>query len=342
MAQVNNRRSIIVGVFIFLGLVILIVGILTLGGQNKSFAKSVQVQAIFQDVAGLQRGNNVWFSGVKIGTVRRIQFHGGSQVAITMNIEESSQKYIHKDAKAKLSTDGLIGNKIIVITGGSANSDIIEDGDTMESEKALDTDAMMATLQENNKNLIDITGDFKIIGKRLVNGEGTIGTLLSDSMIAMRLRATLNNLNSITSNLKSASQKSDRVVQSFQSFASKLETKGGLANELVSDTVVFSNMKTVVDQLKLAADNATLITNNIRDVSGELTNKTKPIGLLMSDEATATQLSNTIKNLEAGTQKLDENMEALQHNFLLRGFFRRKARKQAQATADTTDTSTSK
>jgi phospholipid/cholesterol/gamma-HCH transport system substrate-binding protein len=94
------------------------VGILTLGGQNKSFAKSVQVQAIFQMLQDCNAETMCGSRGVKIGTVRRIQFHGGSQVAITMNIEESSQKYIHKDAKAKLSTDGLIGNKIIVITGG--------------------------------------------------------------------------------------------------------------------------------------------------------------------------------------------------------------------------------
>lgn len=322
----NNRRPIIVGIFIFIGLVIFIVGVLTLGGQHKTFSKSIVINTIFEDVAGLQRGANIWFSGVKIGTVKRIQFHGNSQVAITMSIEESSQKYIHKDAKAKISTDGLIGNKIIVIFGGTAKTDLIEDGDNLVSEKALDTDAMMATLQENNKNLIDITGDFKVIGKRLVNGEGTIGTLLSDSLMAIKLRATLNNLNAVSNNLKTATRNSNAVVKSFGDFAAKLHTEGGLANDLVTDTVVFSNLKSVVTQLQQAASDATEITKNLNSASGELKDKNKPMGLLLNDEETASQLKNTIKNLETSTQKLDENMEALQHNFLLRGFFRRKAK----------------
>lgn len=325
----NNRRPLIVGIFIFIGLVILIVGVLTLGGQHKTFTKSIIVNTVFEDVGGLQRGANIWFSGVKIGTVRRIQFHGNSQVAITMSIEEASQKYIHKDAKAKISTDGLIGNKIIVIFGGTAKTDLIEEGDNLVSEKALDTDAMMATLQENNKNLIDITGDFKIIGKRLVNGEGTIGTLLSDSVMAVKLRATLNNLNAISNNLTAATRNSNAVVKSFGVFAAKLNTKGGLANDLVTDTAIFINLQSAVTQLQLAASNATEITKNIGSATNELNDKKKPIGLLLSDEETASQLKNTIKNLETSTQKLDANMEALQHNFLLRGFFRRKVKEES-------------
>ncbi|MEJ7769307.1 MAG: MlaD family protein [Chitinophagaceae bacterium] len=322
----SNRRPLIVGIFIFLGLVILIVGVLTLGGRSKTFTKSVVVNTVFDDVGGLQRGANIWFSGVKIGTVKKMQFQPNSQVAISMSIDEASQKYIHKDAKAKLSTDGLIGNKIIVIFGGTANSDLIEEGDNLFSEKPLDTDAMMATLQENNRNLIDITGDFKIIGKRLVKGEGTIGTLLSDSIMAMKLRTTLNNLNDVSNNLKTATRNSNAVVKSFGEFAARLNTEGGLANELVTDTVVFSNLKMVVSQLQQAASDASAITKNINAATIDLTNKGKPIGMLLSDEETASQLKNTIKNLETSTQKLDENMEALQHNFLLRGFFRRKAK----------------
>jgi len=326
----TNRRPIIVGIFIFIGLVIFIVGVLTLGGQRKTFTKSIVVNTIFEDVAGLQRGANIWFSGVKIGTVKRIQFQGNSQVAITMSIDETSQQYIHKDAKAKISTDGLIGNKIIVIFGGTAKADLIEEGDNLVSEKALDTDAMMATLQENNKNLIDITGDFKIIGKRLVDGEGTIGTLLSDSMMAVKLRTTLNNLNAVSNNLKMATQNSNTVVKSFGEFAAKLNSQGGLANDLVTDTVVFSNLRTVVAQLQQAASDATAITKNISSATSELNDKGKPIGMLLGDQETASQLKSTIKNLETSTQKLDENMEALQHNFLLRGFFRRKAKNNKQ------------
>ena len=110
----DNQKSVIVGIFVLVGIAILVAGIMTLGGQQKRFVQNFRLRAVFDDVAGLQTGNNVWFSGVKIGTVRKINFYGDSQVEIEMNVEEKVREYIHKDSKATISSDGLIGNKIIV------------------------------------------------------------------------------------------------------------------------------------------------------------------------------------------------------------------------------------
>jgi phospholipid/cholesterol/gamma-HCH transport system substrate-binding protein len=65
-----------------------------------------------------------------------------------------------------------------------------------------------------------------------------------------------------------------------------------------------------------------------RDLTQSLNDPSSPAGLLLNDKETAAEIRATIKNLQAGTRKLDENMEALQHNFLFRGFFRRKAQSQ--------------
>ncbi len=102
MQETETKRNVSVGIFIFIGLVIFIIGIFTLGGQQKSFVKSLRVNAVFNDIGGLKPGNNVWFSGVKIGTVKTIKFYGNSQVEVSMNIEQSAREYIRKDASAKL------------------------------------------------------------------------------------------------------------------------------------------------------------------------------------------------------------------------------------------------
>lgn len=70
----DNKRSVTVGIFVLIGIAILVVGILTLGAQQKAFVKSIRVTSVFDDVGGLQTGNNVWFSGVKIGTVKKSIF----------------------------------------------------------------------------------------------------------------------------------------------------------------------------------------------------------------------------------------------------------------------------
>src|SRR5690606_674849 len=115
MENTDKKRGITVGIFIFVGIVIFLLGVFTLGGQKKTFVKSFELNVVFDDIQGLKTGNNVWFSGVKIGTIKKIQFYGTSQVQVFLNIDETAHQYIHKDAKASISSDGLIGNKIVVI-----------------------------------------------------------------------------------------------------------------------------------------------------------------------------------------------------------------------------------
>ena len=115
MRPTNNRRAVVVGIFILIGLAIFILTILTLGSQKKTFERSITVTSFFDNVNGLQKGNNVWFSGVKVGTIDKVTLTGKGQVKVDMNIEKHSRQFIRKDAKAKISTDGLIGNKIIEI-----------------------------------------------------------------------------------------------------------------------------------------------------------------------------------------------------------------------------------
>ena len=107
MDAAEKRRSIIVGIFILLGVTVFVIGILTLGGQQKTFVKSIQISSIFSDVAGLKKGNNVWFSGVKVGTIKNIHFIGTSQVDVVMSVDAATQQYIHKNSAVRISSDGL-------------------------------------------------------------------------------------------------------------------------------------------------------------------------------------------------------------------------------------------
>ena len=168
MTTERNKRNIIVGLFVTVGLLILVLGIFTLGGQQKAFVPHLTVKAVFNDVNGLQKGDNVWFSGVKVGTVKAVDFYGTSQVQVTMHIEKKAQEFIRKDAKAKVGAEGLIGNKIVVIYGGTERAGAIAGNEVLLVEKAMTTDDMLATLQRNNENLVAITTDFRTISSRLV------------------------------------------------------------------------------------------------------------------------------------------------------------------------------
>ncbi|HBS85951.1 MAG: ABC transporter permease [Bacteroidetes bacterium GWF2_38_335] len=310
MNEPKNKRPVIVGLFILTGIFFLIGGILIIGNLHSTFSKKISISTVFDNVNGLQPGNNIWFSGVKIGTVKKIEFFGMSQVKVIMNINNESKQYIRKDAKVKISTDGLIGNKILVIYGGTFSSPEIEEGDTLLNEKILSTEDILNTFQQNNLNVLALT-------KKLAAGEGTIGKLLNNDSIYYNISETIKSL-------QKASENAQVLLASLSNFSEKMNTKGTLANDLVTDTSVFYSLKTSVLNFQRISDSATVFVNNLKIATD---NTKSPVGILLHDEQTGTDLKTTISNLKTSSEKLDKDLEALQHNFLLRRYFNKEAKK---------------
>ena len=320
MEPKENRKAIIVGIFLALGLAIFIIGVLTLGGSQKSFSKNIKISAIFEDVAGLKKGNNIWFSGVKVGTISNLKFIGVSKVDVSMNIDENYREFIHRNAGAKIGSDGLIGNKIIVIDGGSPQAPIVQDGDVLQTEKMLSTDDILATFQKNNQNLLAVTADFKSLSHQILQGKGTVGALLADDKMALQLRNSMYNLQVTTQNAV-------KMTAALNTFGAKMNSKGGLADKVLTDTVTFNQLKAAVTKLQAAANNASTLTENLNNASKKLSTTDNAIGVLLNDPKGAVQVQTTLNYLQQSSVKLNDDLEAAQHNFFLKGFFKDKAKK---------------
>lgn len=331
--EAKNRRPIIVGIFILLALVIFIAGVLTLGGQKSLLAKSTGISAIFDDIGGLTSGNNVWYAGVKVGTISKIEFDSSGRVHVMMNLEDKARPFVKKDAKAKVGSDGLIGNKLVVLYGGTPTAPMVEEGDVLTVQKALSTDDIMATLQKNNENILEITNNFKDISKKMSDGQGTIGKLLNDETLMTQMQSAL-------ATIKQAAANAEHMTASVADYASKLQRKGTLTNDLISDTVIFGRLRRVsiqIDELSQSANGVVAKLNQTASgIDAGLKDPNSPAGALLHDKATADNLKQTVRNLQSSTEKLDENMEALQHNFLLRGFFKKKDKAAKKAAKDST------
>lgn len=320
----DNKKTVIVGIFVLIGIIILVAGIMTLGNQQKAFGKNFSLKAVFDDIGGLQIGNNVWYSGVKIGTVRKIDFYGDSQVEIEMNIDAEVQDFIRKDSKATISSDGLIGNKIIVIYGGTSQSARIEDQDRLEAVMPLDTDKMMETLQENNNNLVSITNDLKVLTGKIANGEGIVGAVLTDSLL-------VDNFKSIMFNLSKTAANSNRLTADLSKFSSNLNKEGSLLNDLANDTTVFSSLQATSESLENITKEAGVAADNFRSASEQLNSSDNAVGMILNDTEFADYLKGTMSGLDTGTTKLNESLEALRYHWLFRGSFRKKDKAERKA-----------
>lgn len=313
MNKSDYRHNVLVGLFVIIGMGILIAGVLLVGSFNKKFENKVKIVAFFDDVSGLQKGNYIWFSGVRIGTVKNIGFYGTTQVAVGMDIDKKVTKYIPNDAKVKLGSDAFIGNRILVIYGGTEKAPKVKEGDTLKIEKTLSTDEMINTLQENNENLKAITTNFKIISNKLATGEGTIGKLINDDSL-YRI------FNTAAVSLKNASVNAQKIVSSLSGLSSGINQPGTLGHELATDTVVFKSIKASLLRFQQIEDSATLFLSNLKQV---LNNPDTPVGVLLHDKESGSNLKVTIRNMDSSSRKLDEDLKAMQHSFLLKKYFKK-------------------
>jgi phospholipid/cholesterol/gamma-HCH transport system substrate-binding protein len=320
----ESKRALIVGIFIALGIVIFVLGIFTLGSNQKSFGGGIQISAVFDDVAGLKKGGAVWFSGVKVGTINTIKFQGVSQVNVRITVDKNVQSFIHRNAGVRISSEGLIGNKIIVIDGGSPQAPIVQDGDVLQSEKLLSTDDITKTLQQNNVNILAITTDLKKVSHQLAEGKGMIGALMSDTILAMKFRKIVQNLDNTTT-------ATTRMAMELDKFGAKLNSKGTLADNLLTDTVTYNKLRASVTNLQHTTASAAETMSNLNKASNQLNGTNSAIGVLLNDPKGAVKVQTTLDYLQQSSIKLNDDLEAAQHNFFLKGFFKDKAKAKADS-----------
>jgi phospholipid/cholesterol/gamma-HCH transport system substrate-binding protein len=302
MSESPRSQSVVVGLFVLIGLVVLAGAVLAIGDPEDLFADRISVRAEFDGVSGLQVGNNVWFSGVKVGTVREMRFTAERRVEVVLAIDPDAAPYIREDSLAKIGSDGLIGNRIVVLYGGTEEAGAITDGDVLTVGDAVTSEDIMLTAQQNNENLLAITNDLKVLSSKLVAGEGTAGKLLSDQHLhdeALSATASIGDaadrIGVAARSFDEAAKSADQMVGTLNTFAETLDRDG------------------------------TAVLRQIRDSAAD---PETPIGLALTDEQAAKDLAATLDNLKDSSALLEEDLEAVQHNFLFRRYFRRRASQQ--------------
>jgi phospholipid/cholesterol/gamma-HCH transport system substrate-binding protein len=198
------------GVFISLGVAVLILGIYFIGEKQQIFKRTFRVSGVFRDVAGLQEGNNVRFSGINVGTVDNIRIASDSSVRVEILIGEGTRQFIKKDAVASIGSEGLMGNKILVITPGTGGQAEIENNDSVRTVQPINLDDLFTSLKTTIDNTNDITNDLARITGNIQAGKGTIGRLLMSQTVAQKFDSILVNLKDGSSDFKKLTEKAKK------------------------------------------------------------------------------------------------------------------------------------
>ena len=289
------------------------------------FGGTFGVTAVFKNANGLQKGNNVRFSGINVGTVHKIEMINDTTIWVYMNITDNMQKHIKKDAVAMIGSDGLVGSMLINIVPGVGNSRLIEAGDELRSLSKIATQDMISTLNVTNENAAMLTADLLKVTQSLTKGKGTFGKLLNDTIMATDLHQTISNLKNVTNS-------ANTTIVKLNGMLSKINLEGSVAGIMLSDTISALKMKQTINNLEKSSSQFEQMFKELNNVIDGFNNKDGFVQYVSRDTALVLQLERTMLQIEEGTARFNENMEALKHNFLTRRYFRKQEKQDKKNT----------
>jgi len=322
----QEQNHIKLGIFVISGLTVLILAFYFVGKNHSLFGSNLKIKARFSNLAGLEKGDNVLYAGIQAGTVGDMIFINDSTIEVTMLIDKGIGSYIHRNAIASIGTEGLMGNKVINITPQGKNSVAIKPDDVLEIRRPLNTDQMLETLSRTNENIADISGDLKITTQRLNNS--ALWDLLGDKKTAINLKKTLFNLQRVTGNANEISQNLNVVIKN-------LRQGKGTAGAILSDTVMAGNLGQAIQNIRIDGERIGRLTTHLdtmaQGLNNQLQNSKGVLHTLLKDSLAATNFSQSLDNIQKGTAAFSQDMEALKHNFLLRGYFNKLEKEKKKA-----------
>lgn len=294
----NINKKIILSIFIVVGFALFIIAIFFIGSKQNLFTPTFTLQSVFETVSGLKEGSSVRFNGIEVGQVDNIEITGVDKVMIRMTIQSSVRGFIKKDSKATVISEGLVGNKIVELTPGSINVESVSDGDVIRALRPIDTEDILKSLKESGDYASKITKDLSEIVEKVNKGEGTLGQLVYNDQLYRTIDSTMRGFSGYTGQINQVFSKITNTVDA---------------------------VSTDIDQLTKTVKD---ITGDIAEVTRKMNSSESIVGTLLTDTAFANDMkgliyhaNQTTSNLERGSFSFSQNMEALKHNFLFKGYF---------------------
>ncbi|XZF16249.1 MlaD family protein [Chitinophagaceae bacterium MMS25-I14] len=315
-------NNMVLGVFVIAGLAVLVFALYMIGKNQSFFSSSLTIKATFRNVNGLMPGNNVRFAGIQCGTVKNIRIINDTTLEVTMLINSKTGNHIRKSAFVNIGNEGLMGNKVVNIEPGSEAASGIEDGDMLQSSHAKGLNDMLGTLSSTNDNAADISEQLKEVAIKLNNSQA-LWLTLNDSTLPENLHQSLANIRSASAAVNHAAQAADLLMQ-------HINNGKGAAGVLLSDNEAAANLSGAISHIHTASIEAdklvTHLDSLVQEIHAETGNGKGTIHALLKDTAMTNRLNRSLGNIEAGTAAFSADMEALKHNFLLKGYFRKQER----------------
>jgi phospholipid/cholesterol/gamma-HCH transport system substrate-binding protein len=310
----------VVGVFVLSAALLFSVGLFLIGNRQKAFVHHVEFFTSLNDVNGISPGTKVRVSGFEAGQVSGIEIpdRPADKFRLKLNVDSKLHRLIRDDSFVTVDSDGLVGDKFLVIHKGSDQAQEAASGSTLPAKEPIELSAVIAkatgVMDQANAAIGDIKtrvdGTLDAVTTTVNNtnalvtgirsGNGTVGMLLTDQQTANRVKDAVGNAQQAAINLNQVTVQAKQVMADFQS------------------RDLFGKAE------------ATL--NNTKNASGQIAQASRQINLTLNDalgpdwsgENAGQNLRDTFSNVDLATANMADDTEALKHEFFFRGFFKKR------------------
>jgi phospholipid/cholesterol/gamma-HCH transport system substrate-binding protein len=346
---VNDERSDLgqklrVGVFVLLALVAGVGMVYALGARARLFESRYTVHADFTEVGGLNEGATVRLAGVQIGRVSRVNLppEPGGKVRVDLSIGRRFANRVRRDSVARIETQGLLGDKIVELSVGTAGAPPTGDDDVIAARAPADFSTIVtegaqtmknvAALAESLKQTADtvrksglvedaaatvasarkLTADVGRIVHEVEHGKGWARTLIYEEPVALR---QLNQTIATTQRLLDRVERgegaagvltSDQSTAAARRFVAAMDRIARMAEQPGGADEGLVPALLFDPKYRNVLEDLKVVAHNFREVSDRLVGGKGTLGGLLKDEPADAGIRQASRDLQAALENLKE------------------------------------
>jgi phospholipid/cholesterol/gamma-HCH transport system substrate-binding protein len=294
-----------VGVFVVGGVLLFGVGLFMIGDRQAAFAKKFTIYTQFNRITGLQPGAIIRVAGAKAGSVTQIvpPARPSEKFNVQLEITEDLHQLVRTDSVATIETEGLVGGSFLAISTGTEQKPPAPPNSTIAGR---DPFVLTDLLQQMRQTIARVNV--------------TIDSLQDDLESTMSSIAdTADNANdlivSVSKDVRTLTSAGVRISEDAAQISEALRKGQGTLGRLLNDDTLYRRATDVATHAEAIAADTRQVLELARKALNDFQSKEGPVQGLAAD------LRQTLDDARTAMTGFAENMEALKHNFLLRGFF---------------------
>ncbi len=331
----HSSQKIAIGAFVLGGLVLFTLGLYWIGERRFLFSDNIELYAEFANVSGLKTGSRVAVSGMDGGEVLYIGVPAspGAKFRVKFRLLEKFRPILRLDSVATIQTDGLVGNKLLQVDPGTAQSRRAERGDTISSREPVEFNDVVRETVETVRYARSAVDEVR----------GRVDEAV-DNLVGINQAATglIQDVGTQVARITAATQ---NVVAGVDEIVEGVQQGRGSAGKLFTDDRLYEDVRGTVRELQQTSGNLVRITSDVNEIVGDIKRRQlgknleqtmqnieeisvkgkQALGSLLpgspGEEGLASSLRRTLVNTNEAMSDMAENAEALKRNWFFRGFF---------------------